>query len=765
MNIEEIISKMTLKEKIALCTGADFWNTKKYEKYGIPSVKMSDGPHGVRCQVKESDMLGINDSHPATCFPTAVTAGATWNKELYRKEGKAIAKEAQALGVSVVLGPGCNIKRNPLGGRNFEYLSEDPYLSGSMAAEFIKGVQSMGVAACVKHFVANNQEDQRQSSDSILDERTLREIYLKPFEIAVKSGKPQTVMSSYNKVNGVYVSDNAWLLDRVLREEWGFDGAVITDWGGMNNRIAAFRAGCDLNMPGGSKYMHKAVYRAVKKGRLNEKYIDESVRRILTLTEKLQNIPKAPFDPEEHHALAKRIAVEGAVLLKNEGGILPLTDTDAVLIGSMAKDIRYQGIGSSHINPTKLSSLTDAMPEIEYLPCGNSEGDVTDCEIDAAVKAAEKKRVAILAVGLPENYESEAFDREHMSLPDGYNKLVEAVAKVNKNTVVLLFGGGVMELPWADKVAAILYMGLGGQAVGEAAAELISGKANPSGKLSESWAQIYGDVVSSDTFGQKNAEYREGIYVGYRYYDKSGISPRYPFGHGLSYTSFEYSSLSVSDRKVTFYVKNIGDRKGAEVAQVYVAAPWNDSYREEKKLCGFEKIELDAGESREISIALDDGSFAFWKGGWHIQSGEYSILVGASSKDIRLEGKIMIEGEDTEPEKPSAAWYSSPKGKPTKEDWEALLGHKVEYPKKQKKRDFTLASTISEMRQSSLFMKIVAAVVELVLRVKFKSKSSTTYKMMLASVEECPVRAMEICSGGAMNDTLAKLIILIAKII
>lgn len=521
MEIKETISKMSLEEKIAFCTGADFWHTKTLPRLGIPAVKMSDGPHGLRCQEGEADMIGVNKSLPATCFPAAVTAGATWNRALYAAEGEAIGQEALAAGVSVVLGPGCNIKRNPLGGRNFEYISEDPFQSGKMAAAFIRGQQSTGASSSLKHFAANSQEYKRQNGDSQMDERTLREIYLAAFEIAVKEGHPGTVMCAYNKINGVHCSDSKVLLTDILRSEWDFDGTVVTDWGAMNDRIRGFQAGCDLNMPGGSRFMERAAMEAVKNGTLSEKDIDASVERILRLVENAQQAKPSPVDWDAHHTLAQTIAEQGAVLLKNKDGLLPLSSSDLVLISHMAKEMRYQGTGSSHINPTRLVNLTDTMPDIPFVDCCDAQGNVTEEALREAAQAAKAHEIAIVVARLPEIYESEAFDREHMGLPEGHNRMIEAVASANPNTVVVLLGGSAMELPWADKVKAILYAGLPGQAGGQAIANLLTGKATPSGKLTETWPISYSDVISKDTFGKRNAEYREGIYVGYRYYDKA----------------------------------------------------------------------------------------------------------------------------------------------------------------------------------------------------------------------------------------------------
>ena len=760
MDIQKIIAGMSLEEKIAFCTGGDFWHTKEMPSHGIPAIMMSDGPHGLRCQAADADMIGINESLPATCFPTAVTAGATWNKELYAQEGEAIGKEGAAAGVSVVLGPGCNIKRNPLGGRNFEYISEDPYFAGHMAASFIRGQQRVGVASSVKHFAVNNQEYKRQNGDSQLDKRTFREIYLTPFEIAVKEGRPGTVMCSYNKINGIHDSDSKELLTDILRTEWGFDGLVVTDWGALNDRIEGYKAGCDLNMPGGSQFMERATAEAVRSGKLEEAYIDATVERILRLVAQSQEIRKPQIDWDAHHALALKVAEQGAVLLKNEDHILPLNENDIVLIGYMAAHLRYQGSGSSHINPTKLINITDAMPGVPCCACGDTQGNVTEQDLRDAVEAAKKQRIAVVVVGLPDSYESEAFDRDHMWLPEGHNKLVEAVAKANPNTVVVLLGGSAMELPWADQVKAILYMGLPGQAGGEAVANLLTGKANPSGKLTETWPMAYEDVISKDTFGKKNTEYREGIYVGYRYYDKAGKPVRYPFGYGLSYTSFEYSDLVVQNRKITVQVKNIGKCSGAEVVQLYIAAPQNGIFRPVKELKGFERVELEPGESKTMEFTLDDRSFAIWNDGWKIPGGTYVVQIGSSSRDIRLEQAVEISGEEMAiPVWQAGSWYETLNSKPSREEWEQLMGHPVPIIPEPKKGQFTMDSTCMEMKDHSLVMKIQYMVTESIIAKGFggkKDMSDPSYKMMITCATDCPMRSVIISGGGAMSDSLAQ---------
>ena len=760
MDIQQVIRQMTLEEKISLCTGADFWHTKAMPQHGIPAIKMSDGPHGLRCQEDAADMIGINDSIPATCFPTAVTAGATWNRELYAREGEAIGKEAAAAGVSVVLGPGCNIKRSPLGGRNFEYISEDPYFAGKMAAALIRGQQSTGASSSLKHFAVNSQEYKRQNGDSQLDERTFREIYLTAFELAVKEAQPGTVMCSYNKINGIHASDNKELLTDILRTQWGFDGLVVTDWGALNDRIEGFKAGCDLNMPGGSKFMEKAALEAVRSGKLDEAFIDASVERVLRLVDKSQSISQTAVDWDAHHALAQQVAEQGAVLLKNEENILPLTESDTVLIGHMAGNLRYQGSGSSHINPTKLVSITHALPHVPYAPCGDGLGNVTEEDLRHAAEMAKQRKVAVVVVGLPDSYESEAFDRAHMRLPEGHNALVEAVADANPNTVVVLLGGSAMELPWADRVKAILYMGLPGQAGGEAAASLLTGKVSPSGKLTETWPYAYEDAICKDTFGKKNTEYREGIYVGYRYYDKAKKAVRYPFGYGLSYTAFAYSNLTVCDRKVSVEVKNTGAVSGAEVVQLYIAPPQSGLFRPVRELKGFERVELAPGEAKTVEFTLDDRSFAIWKDGWKIPGGTYIVQIGASSRDIRLEQHMEVPGEElVAPAWQSGSWYETLSGAPTREEWEQLMGHPVPVTAEPQKGQFTMDSTCMEMKEHSFIMKVQYKVTESIIAKSFGGKKDLddpAYRMMITCATDCPMRSVVISSGGMMSDSLAQ---------
>lgn len=748
MDIEKILQQMTLEDKIALCSGANFWETKKYEKYGIPSLFMCDGPHGLRKQEDVADMLGVNESRKATCFPAEVTTAGSWDPELLAEIGAAIGEEAKEQGVGLVLGPGANLKRNPLCGRNFEYFSEDPYLAGKLAAGFIRGAEAQGISTSLKHFAANSQEKSRFNSDSVLDERTLRELYLTAFEIAVKEGKPSTVMCAYPKLNGVHCSDSKTLLTDILRTEWGFSGLVVTDWGAMNDRIEGFRAGCDLSMPGGSDYMEKDVLQAVKNGTLPESCVDDSARRVLKLVfhaaETLSK--KAACDYEAHHALAKRAAMEGAVLLKNEGGILPLKqDAKIAVIGAMAKSLRYQGAGSSHINPTKLAQPLDFLPDAIYAPGCDERGDTTDALLAEARTAARQAEIAVVFAGLPDRCESEGFDRDDMKMPAGHLRMIEAVASANPNTVVILLCGCAVECPWADSVKGILYMGLPGQAGGEAVADLLYGRISPSGKLAESWPFTYEEVPSSEVYGKTtDALYQEGVYVGYRYYDKSGTAVRWPFGYGLSYTAFAYSDLTTDGDTVSVAVKNTGAFAGAEVVQLYLHAPQDGLHRPLRELKGFRKVFLQPDESRTVTFPLTDRSFAVWQDGWKVPGGAYTVCVGGLTASIEKSGETLPI-----PAWQGGSWYERCTGKPNQTDWEALLGRRYTLPVL-KKGSFTMDNTVMEMKDHSLIMKIMFKAVEATIAKGYGGKKdyeNPNFRMQMASSAGAPIRSMMI-SGG-----------------
>lgn len=760
--IQDILSKMTLEDKISLCNGADFWHSKAMAQYGIPAVTMSDGPHGVRCQKNGADMLGVNESEPATCFPTAVTSGATWDAALLKAEGQAIGEEGLSYGVDVVLGPGVNIKRNPLCGRNFEYFSEDPCIAGAMGAAWVQGAQSTGAGTSLKHFAANNQEYKRFNGNSQVDERTLRELYLPAFETVIKAAQPETVMCSYPRINNVHASDNHWLLTDVLRKDWGFAGLVVTDWGALCDRVKAMHAGCDLSMPGGSTYMEDWVAAAVRDGSLPESDVDACAARVIALALKGENRPKGhAFDKDTHNALAQKIAENGAVLLKNEDNILPLDAGGIALIGEMARTMRYQGAGSSHINPTQLTTLRDALPGVPFAAGCDVKGAVTEESLREAAETAKQAKIAVVCVGLPDIYESEGFDRETMSMPEGHIRLIETVAAANPNTVVVLFCGCAVEMPWLDKVKAVLYMGLPGQAGGAAAANLLTGKANPSGKLTETWPLCYDDVPSRDTFGKKTTHYKEGLYAGYRYYDKAGKAVRFPFGYGLSYTQFAYSDLKIEGRTVTAAVTNTGSIAGAEVVQLYVAPPQNGLYRSAKELKGFAKVSLQPGESRTVRFELNDRSFAVWCDGcWKVPMGSYEICVGASVADIRLRAALTVDGVSlAAPDWQKGSWYETLQGLPTDAEFEKLCGSPLQSDPEPKKGAFTMEHSTMELKDISAVMMQMFKGTEATIAKSFGGKadySDPTFKMMVMSGADAPLRAAVLSSCGMFPANLAE---------
>jgi beta-glucosidase len=663
-DIKKLISEMTLEEKAGLCSGLNFWNTKGVERLGIPSIMMTDGPHGLRKQGESADHLGLNASVPATCFPSGAGLACSWDRSLIEKVGIALGEECQAENVGVILGPAANIKRSPLCGRNFEYFSEDPYLSTEMAANHIKGVQSQGVGTSLKHFAANNQEHRRLSVDAVVDERVFREIYLASFEGAVKQSQPWTVMCAYNKVNGEYCSENKYLLTEILKEQWGLEGFVVSDWGAVNERAAGLEAGLELEMPSSNGLGDRKIVEAVKNGSMSEETLDKAAERILNIVFKAVDSKKenAVYDKELHHKLAREVARECMVLLKNEDGMLPLSkDVNIAVIGGFAKKPRFQGGGSSHINPTKLD---DAVEEIKKLSNANvlyAEGfkldsdDIYESLVNEAKKAAATSQVAVIFAGLPDSYESEGYDRKHMRMPENQIKLIEAVAEVQRNVVVVLSNGSPIEMPWLDKAKAVLEGYLGGQAVGGAAADLLFGEANPSGKLAETFPKKLSDNPSFLNFPGEGdrVEYKEGLFVGYRYYDKKEMEPLFPFGHGLSYTSFEYTGISIDKKEITdnetvtvaVTVKNTGNMTGKEIVQLYVRDVESRVIRPEKELKAFEKVELQPGEEKTVTFTLGKSAFAYYNvdiKDWHVESGEFEILVGGSSRSIALSEAVKV---------------------------------------------------------------------------------------------------------------------------
>ena len=661
MDIKALISQLTLEEKAGLCSGADFWHTKAVERLGIPASMVSDGPHGLRKQDDKVDHLGVNDSIKAVCFPAASATAASFDKAMLTRMGEAIGDSCQHEGLSVVLGPAVNIKRSPLCGRNFEYFSEDPYLAGKLSAAFIHGVQSRNVGTSIKHFAANSQEHRRMSSSSEVDERTLREIYLPAFETAVKEEQPWTVMCSYNRLNGVFASENPWLLTDVLRKEWGFEGYVVSDWGAVSDRVAGLAAGLDLEMPSSGGINDKKIVEAVRSGKLDEAVVDQAVERILNIifrfTENAK--PDTPWDKEAQHQLAAEIAADCMVLLKNDDKILPLRKEDTVaFIGEFADKPRFQGGGSSHINCFRTTSALEAaagLPVLYAQGYSATKDAATEEQIAEAVAAAKKAKIAIVFAGLPDVYESEGYDRTHMRMPECQNRVIEAVASANPNTVVVLHNGSPVEMPWIGKVKAVLETYLGGQAVGLATIRVLYGETNPSGRLPETFPLQLEDNPSFLSYGGEGdiAEYREGIFVGYRYYDFKKAAVLFPFGYGLSYTDFEFSNLRLSANTITdqdlltatVTVKNTGDRAGKAVIQLYVGDKESSVFRPVRELKGFEKISLQPGEAKDVSFTLDKRAFAYWNTelhDWTVEPGDFTIEIGRSSRDIALDASVPV---------------------------------------------------------------------------------------------------------------------------
>ena len=669
MDIQKLLSQMTLEEKCSLLSGADFWHTKAVERLGIPAMMMSDGPHGLRKQDQTGDHLGINDSIKAVCFPAACATAASFDREAVRAIGREIGKACQHEDLGVILGPAVNIKRSPLCGRNFEYFSEDPYLAGEMAVSLIDGVQSQGVGTSIKHFAANSQEHRRMSSDSVVDERTLREIYFPAFEQAVKRARPWTVMCSYNKLNGTHASQNRELLTGVLREDWGFDGLVMSDWGAVSDRVAGVPAGLDLEMPSSGGSNDRRVMQAVRDGRLSEEAVDVAAGRVLQMVDRYltNRRPGTSWDMEAQHALARQIAAECMVLLKNEDGILPLREGEKLaVIGRFAAHPRFQGGGSSHINSFRVESLMDAlqgMPGITYAQGYDVKGEEPDEALIAqAVEAAARADKAVIVAGLPDSFESEGYDRTHMRMPRCQAELIERVAKANPNVVVVLYNGSPVEMPWLPCAKAVIEGYLGGQAVGGATKDVLFGTVNPCGRLPESFPVKLEDNPSYLTYGGEGdvAVYAEGVFVGYRYYDKKKMDVLFPFGYGLSYTTFVYANLRLSaDRirdtdslTVSVDVTNTGRRDGKTVVQLYVGDKESEVFRPVRELKDFAKISLKPGETRTVTFTLEKRAFAYWNvklHDWFVESGAFTVEIGRSSRDIALSSEVYVEGTKTVP--------------------------------------------------------------------------------------------------------------------
>ena len=761
MKNAEIIAKLNLEQKCALLSGAGTFTTRGYQKAGVPAITLSDGPNGVRKQAGAADHLGLNPSVPATCFPTAATVACSWDPALGEEIGRAMGEEAAAQEVSVLLGPGLNTKRSPLCGRNFEYFSEDPYLSGKMAAAYVRGIQSEGIAACPKHFAANSQELRRMASDSVLDERTLRELYLTGFEIVVKESAPKTIMSSYNLVNGTYANENAHLLQEILRKDWGFAGAVVTDWGGSNDHALGVKNGSTLEMPAPGGDAVRELLAAVQSGKITEADVDARLDELLTLvldTSAAVQKHSRSFDADAHHALARRAAAESTVLLQNDG-ILPLAaDTKVAILGDFAETPRYQGAGSSAVNSIKVDTVLENLAQSGLQVLGFASGFDRRGRADAAKEAeavalAKQADVAVLFLGLDEIKESEGLDRTDMKLADNQIALLKTVQQANPNTVVVLNAGSSLETPWLTHCRAVVYGALGGQAGAGAVLDVLTGKLNPCGKLAETWANRYEDTPAKDNFAGagRTVQYREGLYVGYRYYQTAGVPVAFPFGHGLSYTSFAYSDLTASADGVTLTVTNTGTRAGMEIVQLYVAKPDAKIFRPAQELKGFAKVPLRPGESRTVVIPLDDKAFRYWNtqtNRWEVEGGQYELRVGASSADIRLTAAVDIAGTDapdpyagkTLPHYKTGSVQNVPDA-----EWETLLGHAIPQDKIKIDRNMTLG----ELNHSrSPLGWLIWAVLTALLNASYKKGKPDLNILFQYNM---PLRALAKMTGGAIS--------------
>lgn len=772
MIIDETINSLTLEEKAAFLQGWSTWTSYEKKNSGIPVCFLSDGPHGLRKQAGTGDHLGLNASIPATCFPTAATMANSWDEALGEELGRALGREAAANGVNVLLGPGLNMKRSPLCGRNFEYFSEDPYLAGKMAAAYIRGIQENGVAACPKHFAVNSQELRRMAMDSVVDERTLREIYLTGFEIAVKEGKPRSIMSSYNKVNGTYANENAHLLKEILRDDWGFDGFVVTDWGADNDHALGVKNGSNLVMPAPGPDAAIGLVNAVKEGRVSEADLDERLKELfrvlVSADEAMKKAPKS-FDKDAHHALARKCAEQSIVLLENDG-ILPL-DRNAVvgIIGDFARNPRYQGAGSSMVNPTRLDNLYDCLRAAGVSIAGYAQGfdrrkpNPDQKLIDEAVRVAEAAPVVLLCVGLDEIAESEGMDRSNMELSKGQQELIEAVCKVNRNVVLVLSGGSPFVIPGSFRAAIHGY--LGGQAGAGAMADALLGKVNPSGKLNETWPLQLEDTPACAYFPSKErtAEYREGLYIGYRYYDTANIPVRYPFGHGLSYTTFLYSDIHAEKDRVTFTIANVGALDGADVAQVYVSCKDGNVFRPQKELKGFAKVFLKAGESRTVSVSLDDKAFRYFNvktNRWEVESGIYTISVASDAAHVRLSANIRVEGTNAPAPYGALPGYESGRITRISEvEYRDLLGHPI--PDGHWGGELTRNDAICQL----YYAKTGAArlVYKILTHMKEKSEAKGIPDLNILFVYNMPFRALAKMSGGLMSDRMVDDVVLLVN--
>ncbi|PWT73149.1 MAG: glycosyl hydrolase [Chloroflexi bacterium] len=785
-DVATIVSMLTLEEKASLCSGRNWWRTKAIERVGIPSILVSDGPHGLRKQPGEGDMHGVNVSLPATCFPPACTTASSWNLQLLWEVGAAIGEEALQEDIAVVLGPAVNIKRNPLCGRNFEYFSEDPLLAGELASAFIAGLQAQGIGACIKHFAANNQESNRMTIDVLVDERALHEIYLTAFERAIQEAHPRTIMSAYNQLNGTFCSENVELLTGILRDTWGFDGVVVTDWGACNDRVAGLLAGQDLEMPGGVNDNDQLIVTAVRDGTLDEAVLDRAVERLLTLIAQAQAMrrPGYHYDPDAHHALARKAATASAVLLKNDDAILPLRRSATLaVIGDLAKQMRYQGSGSSLINPSRVEHPFDALKargiECDYAAGYRRTTDAVDEELlDEACHVAQAAESAIVFIGLTELAESESFDRDHMRLPTNQNVLLQRLARVQPNLVVVLFGGSPVEMPWIDQVKGILNMYLPGQAGGGAVVDLLFGDANTCGKLAETYPVRYEDTASARWFpgSRHTVSYRESIFVGYRYYDTARQAVLFPFGHGLSYTTFVYEKMALSTLDladgdvldVLVTVTNTGACAGEEVVQLYVHDVTSSLFRAEKELKAFQKLRLEPGESNTARLTLNRRAFAYYSVAAHdfiVESGAYDILVGASSQDIRLRETVTVRSSHDEESAGMrgllADYYqlATNQGDIGDSAFTALYGATHRVRPQPGRTPFTVNSTLDDIKGTMIGTILYRVAARRAVRETVDADPRRQFaarKMMLQTMAELPLRSLGAFGGRVVTRGMAE---------
>lgn len=781
MKHSEIISKMKLEQKAAFVSGLNYWYLQSAPEFGLPEIMMTDGPNGLRKQntEKRPDGIGLGNSVPSTCFPPAVTSACSWDENLLKLEGEAIAEECLQEKVSVILGPGTNIKRSPVCGRNFEYFSEDPLLAGKCSAALVNGVQSKGIGASLKHFACNSQEAFRMVIDEIIDDRAIRELYLTAFEICVKESKPWTVMNSYNRINGIYSSQNKWLQEKVLRKEWGFDGLIVTDWGASVDRVPGLECGTDLEMPSSGTLNKKKIIEAVKSGALDEKVLDKAVDNVVELI--LKSKPalrrKYTFDRNTHHKIAQKIAENSMVLLKNEDYILPVKKGQRVaVIGEMAKFPRFQGAGTSVVNPTKLDNAYDELSKlgihISYSQGYDKSKDAIDANlVNEAVKNAKAADVAIVFAGLTEEFEAEGYDRKNIEMPNCHNHLISEIAKANPNTVVVLAGGSVIHMPWIDEVKALINSGLGGQAGGAAVANILAGAVNPSGKTTETYPIRFSDNPTYGNYpgGPVTSEHRESVYIGYRYYDTAQKDVLFPFGYGLSYTTFEYSNIKLSSDNikdtdtvtVSFKIKNTGSVDGAEIAQIYVADKESTIFRPVKELRGFKKVFLKAGEEKEVSVELSKRAFAFWNiniNDWMVETGEFDILVGASSRDIKLSKTITVESTDIaeipDYRKTAPAYYTADIRNMKGKQFESVYGKPMPSSEIDRNKKIDIYCCINDAQYTKWGGKI-AKLIRFIMT-KMGSTENGDGAMLAAMATQIPIRNFVQMSMGVFSPKMAE---------